>query len=198
MTTLSFKSSSLFYSHCSDSIRFSFQNDLLQIVTRKNNQERLDFNIIKTKEKIINNITHTILISEQGDTFYIVNNKFHREGDLPAITMRRFIILNDSFEDNDDNKDKVWAKIWMKNGLYHRTCDKPALIFQNNDLLWMEEGHFKRNPFTNASIYTPNENQDKLISCERTRSKIKFERLTEKDLQRHFEEKLLEFSYDNA
>lgn len=194
MTTLSLSSSSLSYCFCSDSVRFNFENNILDIVTRQTDTEKLKFNIKSVHYETINDVSHTVLISCNGDTFYIVDNKFHREDDKPAITMLRFTTLAD---ETNDNGDKSMAKIWMKNGLYHREGDKPALIFQNGELLWKENGHFKRNPFTNASVYIPNEKHSSLISYDRISSKMVFIE-DETEIQRHLEEKLLDFSYDNA
>lgn len=197
MNTLSFGSSSLSFLNCADDIRFVFDNNILNIVTRKTDQEKLQFNIIDVSEETIEGVVHIVLISNQGDTFYIVDNQFHREDDKPAVTMRRFALDEEQFLDNTA---RVWAKIWMKKGLYHRSGDKPALIFKHGDLLWMENGHFKRNPFTNASIYTPNGGSDSIILCsfERSDSGSRIEALNEEDLKRHIDEKLLDFSYDNA
>lgn len=193
MTNSVIASSSLNFPKCPDDIRFSFDGKTLDIVTRKCNEEKHQIMIVSQTEEVINNVTHTVLTSSEGETFYIVDNQFHREDDRPAITMRRWIIDYDHSEPDTLN---TWSKIWMKNGLYHRLDDKPALIYKNGDLLWMENGHFKRNPFTNASVYQPNCLHLKGICFDRKAGK--FEEISDEELEKQIAEKLFDFKYENA
>ena len=73
-----------------DSIRFTYSKNVLNIITRQSDDEKHSFNIVKEEEVIINNVTHTVLTSDKNDIFHIVNDKFHREDDNPAIVCRRF------------------------------------------------------------------------------------------------------------
>jgi hypothetical protein len=147
-------------------VRLQLNEKTLVLLTRQDNDEVHTFNISSTKEVTINKIIHTVITSDQDDIFYIVDGKFHREGDRPAITCRRFDLMmtlknggqlgcQTLIKENYNELKQVWCKIWMKNGQYHRLNDKPALIFQNGDLMWWENGFFKRNPFENSSIYLP-------------------------------------------
>lgn len=193
MTNSVIASSSLNFPKCPDDIRFSFDGKTLDIVTRKSNEEKHQILIVSQTEEVINNVTHTVLTSSEGETFYIVNNQFHREDDRPAITMKRWII---NFEHSEPDTLDTWSKIWMKNGLYHREGDKPALIYKNGDLLWMENGHFKRNPFTNASVYQPNCSYLKGICFDRKAGK--FDEISNEELEKQIAKKLFDFKYENA
>jgi hypothetical protein len=150
-------------------VRFKLINKTLVLLTRMNDDERHIFKISSTKEVTINKIVHTVITSDKNDVFYIVDGKFHREGKRPAIVCRRFdlnMTLQNGSELFDQSEIKkrykevkrFWCKMWVKNGQYHRTNDKPALIFDNGDLMWWENGCFKRNPFDNSSIYLPSIN----------------------------------------
>lgn len=186
-------SSSLSFPECADDIRFEFDGKYLNLVTRKSNEEKHQIIIVSQTEEVINNVVHTVLTSDFGETFYIVDNQFHREDDRPAITMRRWIV---NFDHSELNTLDTWCKIWMKNGLYHREGDKPALIYKNGDLLWMENGHFKRNPFTNASIYQPNCSYLKAVCFDRV--KHKWDYLSDEEIQKQIDAKLFDFRYENA
>ena len=150
-----------------NNIRLELNDKILTMKTRRNDAETHNFNISSTKEVTINNVIHTVITSDNNDVFYIVDGKFHREDDRPAITCRRFDLdmtllngnsLSDQSEISEqyDDLKKVWCKIWMTNGQFNRTNDKPALIFENGDLMWFENGDFARNPFENSSVYLPN------------------------------------------
>lgn len=195
MTNSVIASSSLSFSQCADDIRFSFDGETLNIVTRKTDEEEHKFTIVTQKEETINNVAHTVLISDHGDTFYIVNNQFHREDDRPAINMRRYIF---SYREKDTSTLNVWCKIWMKNGLYHRSGDKPALIFKNGDLLWMENGHFKRNPYINASIFLASDYNGDVMALCCDRANDKFDWLDNQEIQKQIDAKLFDFKYENA
>ena len=186
-------SPSLSFPECPDDVRFEFDGKYLNIVTRKSNEEKHQIIIVSQTEEVINNVVHTVLTSDFGETFYIVDNQFHREDDRPAITMRRWIV---DFDKSKLHTLDTWCKIWMKNGLYHRAGDKPALIYKNGDLLWMVNGHFKRNPFTNASIYQPNSKSSKAICCDR--KKHKWEWLEEEEIKEQIAQKLFDFKYENS
>ena len=113
------KSSSLDSNNCKDSVRFLFEGGILQVIKGKSNFNYI-FKIIDVKTVNINNVSHTVLTSNENNVFYIVNNKFHREDDKPAI-----------FMEGD--------KIWMKNGLYHRSNDKPS-IYSQGIFIWAKNG----------------------------------------------------------
>lgn len=66
-----------------------------------------------------------------GTAAYIVNGKFHRDGDEPA-----YIV---------DGKDpKTHEKIWVKNGNVHRPDDKPAIVRGDGIQIWLEFACFHR------------------------------------------------------
>ena len=186
-----FASTSLSFPACPDDVRFSLNDDILTIVTRKTNEENHKFSIVSQTEETINEVVHTVLKSDQGDTFYIVDNQFHCEDDRPAINMRRWVV---DFDHSKPETLNAWAKIWMKKGLYHRAGDKPALIFKNGDLLWMENGHFKRNPFTNASVYLT---EDEHAICF-DRQKGLWDYPTPSELSQQKDQKLFDFKYETA
>lgn len=196
MTNQILASSSLYFSQCADDIRFSFDGTILKIVTRKDNEEKHTFVITSQTEEVINNVTHIILKSKEGCEFSIVNNQFHREDNKPAINMTRWIL---NFDKSNPTTLNTWCKIWMKNGLYHRDGDKPALIFQNGDLLWMQNGHFKRNPHINASVYQPNYKYSDMIRCERNDDGFLLYDVIEDEEEklRHIDQGLLNYFYES-
>ncbi len=189
-------------------VRLKLNADTLTLMTRANDDEVHTFKIASTKEVTINKVVHTVITSDQNDVFYIVDGKFHREGDRPAITCRRFDVmmtLKDGGELGCQSQIKkrynevkqIWCKIWVKNGQYHRTNDKPALIFETGDLMWWEKGGFKRNPFTNSSIYLPNNGDNfSAISYDSSDpSNMVFHKKEEKEAQE--KKGLFYFSFEN-
>lgn len=125
------ESTSLSFQYCNDSVLFSFKENVLQLIFGefpffKNhfllqnffseyNYNKI-FNIIDVKEVYINNILHTVLNSSENDTFYIVNNQFHREDDEPAISIKD-------------------VQLWLKNGVYHRENEKPSICLNIKKLI---------------------------------------------------------------
>jgi hypothetical protein len=188
------------------SIRHTFKNNTLNISTRGGSEEKHSFNIVKTEEVIIKDVTHTLLTSDMNDTFYLVEGEFHNEGDEPAINCRRYD-LNMTFKDNKgscmqediiknlDNLQLFWCKMWLKNNRLTRDNDKPALIWDNGDLMWYLNGFLKRNPFLNSSIYVAS--FDWGISFDSSESSDMIFHEGE-ELQRQKDAFLLNYSYDNT
>lgn len=178
----------LFFPACKDSIRFKFNknNNILHIVTRKDNSEQFNIKIVNHFFQIINNIEHLVLKSDKDEIFYIVDNKFHREGDKPAICMIRKDLMETGL---------FKSKIWMINGLYHRENDKPALIYINGDLAWFKKGLNTRNPSFNSSFFI---NEDKYLVKSNVIATYFAIDNSEEEYKRHMENKLLDYSYDKV
>lgn len=172
----------------SDSIRFIFKKNILVISTRKDNSEKHSFKIVSQEEEIINGVTHTVLTSNKKDVFYIVNDQFHRENDLPAITCRRSNLMEDKI---------VFCKMWIKNGRYHRDNDKPALIWKSGDLMWMIKGSFKRNPFENISIYLPDDTFPSAI-CHDSDKPDNMDFISDSKLKEQQNKGLVKYSYSHC
>lgn len=140
-STKNLGSQSLSFPECVDDIRFAFDGKKLTVVSRKGNEEKLSFFITSQRNEIINKVNHTVLSTNDGCEFYIVNNKFHREDDKPAIIMKRWGF---NYKLNNPDSLNVKCKIWMKNGRYHRPDNKYAVFFENGVKLWFENGLIKR------------------------------------------------------
>jgi len=76
-------------------------------------------------EQYINNLKIPSTI-EAVVTRWFVNNKAHRDGDLPAVEY------------------KNGGKVWYKNGKQHRDGDKPAFIGLDDTFAWYKNGKIHR------------------------------------------------------
>ena len=146
------KSSSLYSENCNDSIRFLFEGGILHIVKGGKNTYDI-FNIVNVKNVNINNVVHTVLTSNKNDTFYIVDNKFHREDNEPAIFMQD-------------------CKIWMKNGLYHRENDKPA-IDSDGLFVWVKNGMKYTPSFLSKEYYSLNSSDNTVLNKDKLQEALK-------------------------
>lgn len=106
------------------------------------------------KKVNINNILHTVLISNENDTFYIVYNKFHREDNEPAIFMLGS------------------CKIWMKNGLYHRENNKPAIDFDGL-FIWAKNGIKYTLSFLSEEYYSLNSKDNVVLDLNNLQQALK-------------------------
>jgi hypothetical protein len=163
------QSKSLYYKYCEDSVRFVLEGNILKTVTNKFNTETHFYTIVSCDEVYINNVKHFLLKSSENFYFYIVNNKFHREDDKPAL-----FILKEGLKLDDKSK----TKIWIKNGLFHRDNNKPSIISELNEFIWTNEGKLVNNNYTNEPVYCISKDNN-LINLE-------------------LEKFLSKFSYDNT
>lgn len=154
------ESASLSFEYCNDSVLFSFKENILQLIFGEfhffNNHFLLQnffseynynkiFNIIDVKEVCINNVLHTVLTSSENDTFYIVNNQFHREDDEPAICIKD-------------------VQLWLKNGVYHRENEKPSICLNikkliNLNLLQKNKNKHKKRSRSSKNVFNSRKNK---------------------------------------
>ena len=72
----------------------------------------------------INKSKYRLEIINNYGRYYLKNNDFHREKDLPAVI----------WEDG--------SKFWLKNGSFHRDNGKPSHIYPSGKVAWWENGNF--------------------------------------------------------
>lgn len=115
----------------------SFENNTLVVSSRRHKVEVLNFNIISQSTELINGIEHTRLLSDNNDIFFVVDGKFHREDDHPAVICKRLIL---GF--CPKKLEKAKCLMWIKNGVYHRDNKLPAVIYEDGNLMWFVNGHW--------------------------------------------------------
>ncbi len=93
----------------------SFDNNILVVLSNRHQLETLKFKIVSQSSELINGVLHTKLLSHNNDIFFILNNKFHREDDQPAV-----ICTLNIFSSQNKTLKKSICKMWFKNGFFHR------------------------------------------------------------------------------
>jgi hypothetical protein len=106
--------------------------DTLDIYISDNNLffQNVRYPIKNQKEEIIDDLKYFIVTIKDGAIFYFVNNKLHRENDLPAI----------EWEDG--------SKIWAINNQIHRNNNNPAIIWS----FGKSEYYWKNKPTTKSNL----------------------------------------------
>lgn len=122
----------------------SFENNSLFVLSKRHQVEILKFKIVDQLIEIINGVKHTKFISNNNDIFYVVNGKFHREDDQPAVICSLYV-LNSYTKQLKKSK----CEMFFKNGFFHR----------NQDILPFKTGCFSYqyiNPNFNLSDFFKN------------------------------------------
>lgn len=84
--------------------------------------------------------------------------KKHRDGDKPAVIMKKCVIKDEWASDDDyycedEADDNLEIYIWYNNGLIHRDGDQPAYIEEGDRQEWYQNGKLHRDNDKPAIIY---------------------------------------------